>query len=317
MASFNNKKVGNKYLEQILNRYATYNGSNPYRISALYSVIGDIELNRPAYVVKGGMYRITHAVYRLAQELGVKFEFNNAFKSFIYEKNDIIGIKTEKGKFMSDLSVSCIDINLIYPKLKKLTGLQKFNQKQDLSTSAVVFYWGVKGLPNDLNLHNIFFSNNYYSEYKNINKNKLYDDPTVYVNITRKVNSNDAPENCENWFVMVNVPAGYQMTEEILNKIRANTILKLNRQLEVELDNFIVEEMLTTPKDLYEKTGAYKGALYGQSCNNRLLSFVRQMNKGQNNGLYFGGGTVNPGGGIPLCLLSAKMVETLVKEDMK
>ena len=80
-----------------------------------------------------------------------------------------------------------------------------------------------------LGLHNIFFSNNYQEEFKHLFDSKsVYHDPTVYINISSKHQPNDAPEGCENWFTMVNVPNNIgQDWEQFKTQARANILKKL------------------------------------------------------------------------------------------
>ena len=73
------------------------------------------------------------------------------------------------------------------------------------------------------------------------------------------------------------------------------------------------EEFLD-PERIEKRTGSFRGSLYGISSNNRMAAFNRHPNRSKNvKGLYFVGGSVHPGGGIPLCLASAKIVDSYFK----
>jgi phytoene dehydrogenase-like protein len=171
-----------------------------------------------------------------------------------------------------------------------------------------------------LNLHNIFFSKNYKEEFDSIFKHKrLYNDPTVYINITSKYEADKAPSGKENWFVMVNTPANYgQDWNKLKQECKANVISKLNRILQTDIESLIEAGETLDPVSLETQTGAYQGAIYGASSNTKKNAFLRHPNFSKRiSGLYFVGGTVHPGGGIPLCLRSAKIVSELVAEDVK
>ena len=183
--------------------------------------------------------------------------------------------------------------------------------EQERSSSAIIFYWGISREFRELDLHNIFFSDDYEKEFKAIfEEKKVTEDPTIYVNITSKDISSDAPKGCENWFVMINTPPDSgQDWNEIVEFVRVNVLKKLSRILEVNLQDFIVEEDLLTPPSIQQKTESHQGALYGSSSNAKMAAFLRHPNFSQQiKNLYFCGGSVHPGGGIPLCLLSAKIV---------
>jgi len=70
------------------------------------------------------------------------------------------------------------------------------------------------------------------------------------------------------------------------------------------------------PVLIEQKTNTYQGSLYGTSSNTKFAAFFRPANfTSKIKGLYFCGGTVHPGGGIPLCLKSAYITAELIKTD--
>ena len=108
----------------------------------------------------------------------------------------------------------------------------------------MIFYWGVKKTFDKLDLHNILFSENYQDEFDQIfNRGRISSDPTIYINITSKDIPEDAPLGCENWFVMVNAPHDQgQNWDEMVSELKKVTIEKINRLLDVKIENFIEEE---------------------------------------------------------------------------
>jgi phytoene dehydrogenase-like protein len=145
-------------------------------------------------------------------------------------------------------------------------------------------------------------------------KKKFYSDPTIYINITSKMEEGHAPQNAENWFVMVNAPANTEMDWAALrNELRQNIISKLNSMLSTDLSSHIEVEEVLSPLDIERQTASYKGSLYGTSSNSKWAAFLRQANFSSSiKGLFFTGGSVHPGGGIPLCLKSAKIVSDMI-----
>ena len=113
---------------------------------------------------------------------------------------------------------------------------------------------------------------------------------------------------------MINTPADCgQDWDHIKNKLKEKTIAKLNRILKVDLSLLIQEEEVLTPPLIEQKTSSHLGALYGSSSNDRMAAFLRHPNfSSKIKNLYFCGGSVHPGGGIPLCLLSAKIATDLI-----
>ncbi|MEP0712139.1 MAG: phytoene desaturase, partial [Algoriphagus sp.] len=186
---------------------------------------------------------------------------------------------------------------------------------QPKSSSALIFYWGIKRDFPELDLHNIFFSANYPVEFDHIfNRGTIYEDPTIYVNITSTHKADDAPPGGMNWFTMINVPNNQgQDWDHLIAEAKRNIIHKLNRILKTDIESLIEVEEILDPRTIESKTSSAQGALYGNSSNNKFAAFLRHANYSSSiKNLYFCGGSVHPGGGIPLCLLSAKIMSEMI-----
>jgi diapolycopene oxygenase len=307
----------NPKLVQLFDRFATYNGSNPYETSGMMTLIQHLEQHYGTFIPEGGMHQITLSLFKLAERLGVQFYFNTTAEQILTTKNKVQGVRVGEKIFAAELVVSNMDVVPTYSKLLSQWPAPKKIIKQERSSAAVIFYWGITKEFPQLDLHNIFFSADYKTEFETLFKDKsVAEDVTVYVNITSKEVPNDAPKGCENWFVMVNTPADYgQDWESLVAQLRASVLTKLSRQLKTDLEPLIACEEILTPPLIERKTQSYKGALYGSSSNKTTAAFLRHPNFSQRiKNLYFCGGSVHPGGGIPLCLLSAKIVDELSNE---
>ena len=301
---------------QLFNRYATYNGSNPYKAPGMLSLIPHLEYNEGVFYPTGGMISITNSLYNLALKKGVQFYFNTAVQKIIHHEGTVRGVVVNDENVESEIVVSNMDAYFTYSQLMNNAHKAKNILKQERSSSALVFYWGIKKEFEQLQLHNIFFSNNYAAEFDCLFKKKmLYTDPTVYINITAKMEQGHAPKGKENWFVMINTPANVgQNWELIKEEARKKIIEKLNRILQTDIEPLIETEEILDPVEIENKTASYQGSLYGTSSNSKLAAFMRHPNfTSAIKNLYFCGGSVHPGGGIPLCLQSAKIVSELIK----
>lgn len=314
----NLKLIKNEKLLQLFNRFATYNGSSPYLTPGIMSMIPHLEQHFGTYFPKGGMHQITMSLYHLATEIGVDFKFESNVEEIITIKKKAVGIKVNGQRWPFDIVVSNADV---VPTYRKLLPTHKAPEKilaQPRSSSALIFYWGIKYSFHDLDLHNIFFSEDYQTEFDCIfNKKTVHHDPTVYINITSKDEPADAPADCENWFTMINVPSNTgQDWDAIIAEARASILKKLSRLLNKDIEALIEYEFVLDPRGIESKTQSYQGALYGASSNNKFAAFLRHPNfKNDIVNLYFCGGSVHPGGGIPLCLLSGKIVSELIEKS--
>ena len=318
LSEVNESILKEPHLVQFYNRYATYNGSSPYSTPGIMTVIQHLESHYGTYIPEGGMHNITKSLYDLAKRNGVKFNFNKFVNEIILKKNKAVGLLVDGKKLPFDTVVSNMDIYPTYKKLMPKIKLPNNIKNQERSSSAVIFYWGLSKSFKDLDLHNIFFSKNYRDEFDSIfNKKNIYKDPTIYINITCKEVPTDSPKNCENWFVMINTCADSGQNWDLeVKKLREIVLKRLEDNLGESISPFIEQEKIFTPKTIEERTKSYKGSLYGSSSNGLFSAFLRHPNfSSKIKNLYFCGGSVHPGGGIPLCLLSAKITTELINKS--
>jgi phytoene desaturase len=312
----NELELKEPHLVQLFNRFATYNGSSPYKTPGMMTLVQHLEQEYGTYVSDKGMNNITKSLYDLALRQGIDFKFNSFVSQILISGKRAIGVSVGEESYCSDIVVSNMDIVPTYRNLLKNHYQPEKTLSQERSSSALIFYWGINKEFKNLDLHNIFFSNDYKKEFQSIfEKKSIFSDPTVYINITSKDVKGDAPDNCENWFVMINSPNDSgQDWDNMIDEVKSNILKKINRLLNIDLEDYIEYEKVYTPKTIESNTQSYMGSLYGSSSNNLMSAFLRHPNfSNKILNLYFCGGSVHPGGGIPLCLLSAKIVSQLIK----
>lgn len=317
MHEANSKRFKNPKTVQLFNHYATYNGSDPYKAPALLNIIPHLEYNIGAFIPEKGMNEITKYVHHLAVEQGVEFYFNHKVEEIIVENGKVMGVKANGQFFKSDVVVSNADMHVVYQKLlpSKYSPNKLLNQEK--SSSAYIFYWGIKREVKELGVHNILFSDNYEEEFRQLfNADKPYHDPTVYIHVSSKICKEDAPPGCENWFLLINAPHNKShLPVSYYDELKLNVIKKINRILKMDIMPYIEVEQVWDPFTIEKDTSSYGGSLYGNSSNNKFSAFWRHANYSSKiKGLYFCGGSVHPGGGIPLCLLSAKISANMIIE---
>ena len=315
---FNRSRLRTPEAIQIFNRFATYNGSNPFQAPGMLSLIPHLEQNEGTFYPKGGMISIVDALYKLALKKGVRFHFDSNVESILTDNGKVKGLMVNGEKISSGLVVSNVDVYFTYLNLLRDKARAAKVLKRERSSSALIFYWGMAKEFPALHLHNIFFSKDYPAEFRHLFElKKMYSDPTVYINITSKMETGQAPTGKENWFVMLNAPAGTGIfPDEIVRQSRADILEKLKRIMGEDLEPYIETEDTLTPAGIELKTDSFMGSLYGTSSNSKWAAFLRHPNFNSGiRGLYFTGGSVHPGGGIPLCMKSAKIVSDLITQE--
>lgn len=335
---------------QLFNRYATYNGSSPYRVPATLNIIPHVEYSMGAYASRGGIHAIPQALYKLATELGVEFRLGWEVGYIRSEDGRVTGIEESPAALSGDVGhrgpagkggpegqgggdendgdvefipadivISNVDARRTYEELlldPKAPYAERYRSLEP-SSSGMVFFWGMKSSYPELTVNNIFFSGDYPAEFRSLFEElKTPEDPTVYVNITAKLSPGDAPKGGENWFVLVNAPRndGQNWEEEVV-RTRSSVLRRIEKALGRPIEKDIKEEQVLTPDRIERETGSYYGSLYGISSNTKTAAFLRHPAATRRyQGLYFCGGSVHPGGGMPLAILSGKIAADTIRK---
>ncbi|HXF63931.1 MAG TPA: phytoene desaturase family protein [Caldilineaceae bacterium] len=305
------RHVHSAHLRQLLGRFATYVGASPYHAPATLSVIAHVELTGGVWYPRGGVYQIAHALERVAAELGVTIQTAAPVETLCVEYGRVAGVAVGGEFIPARAVVANVDVATVYQRLLPPGSIPPRVVRRlataPTSCSAYVLLLGVKAAYPTLAHHNIFFGRDYRQEFV-----ELFDlglppsDPTIYASITAKSDPSHAPPGCENWFVLVNAPALDGRYDWAANRLRyRDLVLAGLARYGFDLERHIVAEHCLTPVELASQTGAWRGALYGLSSNSARNAFRRSPNRCPYlDGLYFAGGSVHPGGGVPLVILS-------------
>lgn len=304
---------------QLFDRYATYNGSSPFRTLATMRIIPHVEYAFGGYALKGGIVALPRALERVARECGAQFRLGARVERIVVENGRCRGVEAGGELFPAEAVVSNADVLSTYRTLlgEPQAPEARRTARLEPSSSGLVFLWGVARSFPRLRVHNIFFSGDYRAEFDAIfGALDLPANPTIYVNVTSKVEAADAPPGGENWFVLLNAPrnAG-QDWPALAARARQAVLARLSRALGCDLAPLIAEEKVIAPPDIERDTGSTCGSLYGIASHSPVSAFLRHPNRSRRiGGLYFAGGSAHPGGGMPLALLSGMLAADLAEK---
>ena len=314
-----NKFFKNEKLRQLMDRYATYNGSSPFLAPQLFSIIPYVEHKFGSWFVKGGIYKIAESLVRLCGEYNIKINYGYEFTGADTSKNKITSLKFKAG---TGEVIEIKDFDTVVSNFtnSKVFMEEDYFENDDWSSSGFILKLGMNKKFSELSHHNILFSENNEKEFIDIFKNGIpQEDMTIYISISCKDDENDAPEGCENWFILVNSPFlsdKFEWTEEIKNKYAESIISRIDSfsfVFEKSIRDHILFCDIFTPKDFLEKLNCENGSIYGLSSNSIYQLMKRPGNKsGKYSNLYIAGGNSHPGGGVPLCFLSGKIVSQMI-----
>lgn len=312
------RDVGRRYLHDprqrmLLERYATYAGSDPRRAPAALAVIPYVEQAFGAWHVAGGLRRIVDAVHERAVERGAIVVTGTQVARIETAGGRVSGVTLADGHHLpADVVVANADATTVYRDLLPRPAEQRRIARATPSLSGFVLLLGVRGRTPGMRHHTVLFPADYDAEFDAVfgPTPVPVPDPTLYVSVPPDA----APDGDEAWFVLANAPRHGPVDWDApgLAASYADRLLGLlaARGYDVR-DRFAFAEW-RTPADLERATGAPGGAIYGTSSNGARAAFLRPRNRSAVPGLFLVGGSAHPGGGIPLVTLSAAIVAELV-----
>ena len=321
--SLRDLKLKDQRLRKILDRYATYSGSDPRVAPAVLASIAFVEEAFGAWHIKGGVGKLADAVYQRCLDRGVKFEFNVRVSQINHDGNSTTGITlADNRKIDSSIVVANADATAVYNKLitgkvKKIRKERSNLAKADPSLAGFSLLLGLRPSERETGLshHNIFFPENYDAEFVDIfDRKQPVADPTIYLCAPRDESMVKHPGH-EAWFVLVNAPRhdqsgtdGFDWNDPDFNHKYAMQIIDSLEARGIAIRDRLEVLEIRTPADLERSVSAPGGAIYGTSSNGARSAFMRAKNRSPLKGLYCVGGSAHPGGGLPLVGLSAEIV---------
>lgn len=316
-------KLKDSRLRNILDRYATYSGSDPRVAPAVLASIAFVEEAFGAWHIKGGIGKLGDAVYQRCLDRGVKFEFNTQVTQINHDGKSTTGITLADGRVLDySIVVANADSSTVYNKLitgkvKKVRRERANLAKADPSLAGFSLLLGLRPTetPTGLSHHNIFFPENYDAEFVDIfDRQQPVQDPTIYLCAPQDESMVRHPGH-EAWFVLVNAPRhdengnkGFNWNDADFNHRYAIQIISSLEARGISIRDRLEVMEFRTPADLERSVAAPGGAIYGTSSNGARSAFMRAKNRSPLKGLYCVGGSAHPGGGLPLVGLSAEIV---------
>lgn len=304
-------------MRYIMDRYATYSGSDPRKAPAVLSTIAFVEESFGAWHVKGGLGQLAEKVYQRAVDVGVTFHLNSPVSAIATVGKRATGVILADGTVVeADAVVANADASLVYNKLIKghkrlLKKARKNIEKADVSVAGFCLLLGMrKDAEQVLNHHTILFPENYDAEFDAIfTDGKPIEKPTIYICAPQDPDMTK-DETLEGWFVLVNAPTHGQFdwSDKEFARNYANTIIDQIEARGISVRDRLESLTIRTPADLEAAVHAPGGAIYGTSSNGARAAFMRAKNRSPIKGLYLVGGSAHPGGGLPLVGISGDLV---------
>lgn len=311
-------------LVTLLDRYATYTGSDPRRAPAVFATVPFMEQQYGAWHIAGGLGRLAEEIEVRCSELGVDVRTGQDVREILLSGGRVSGVRLADGdRIPADVVVANTDATLLYrhllPADRRAARLARRLERNPPSLAGFVLLLAVQGRTPGIQHHNVWFPARYDDEFDAIFGSRPHpvEDPTIYACVPNDPQMR--PEGNEAWFILVNAPRQGDGSPGALDwslpgfaEAYADKVLALLAERGVDLRPRLLWREIRTPVDFATNVRAPHGIIYGAASHGPRAAFQRPANASPIPGLFLVGGSAHPGGGLPLVGMSAAIVAGLV-----
>ncbi|HVJ65792.1 MAG TPA: phytoene desaturase family protein [Bdellovibrionota bacterium] len=318
------KRTRDPYLQAIFEYFIKYVGASANDAPGFMNLMPNIQLEFGLWYIQGGLYELAHAFETRLSELGVTVHLNAEVESITRQGDRVTGIRSriERGPsrdFEADYVVSNMEVLPAYRELLgESDGFMRKLEKFEPACSGIVLHLGLNRTYPQLAHHNFFYSKDQHRHFDRVfREGKLPDDPTIYLVAPTRTDPSQAPEGHDNIKILPHIPyLNGKYTREDCLALKERVLDKLERMGLEGLRKHTVVEDFWTPFDIEKRYRSNGGSIYGV-VSDRFKNFAfkapKRSNKYRN--LFFAGGSVNPGGGMPMVVLCGRHVADLIDRD--
>jgi len=313
MAKSIEERLTDPKMRQIFEYFIKYVGSSALDSPGYMNLMPLIQFDYGLWYVRGGMYNLAKGLGKLMEEMDIKVHLNADVQTIEKKSKKVTGIRLTDGSIHStDIIVSNMEVIPCYEQL--LNEPPKFTKKLEKfapACSGIVLHLGTNKSFPQLAHHNFFYSENQHKHFETVfKKNQLPDDPTIYVVAPTRTDPSKAPDGCDNIKILPHIPPlekDSDITHDDYLALKDRCIDKMERCGLTGLRDSIITEDLLTPVDIEKMYRSNKGSIYGVVTDwKKNYGFKAPKTSHKYTNLYFTGGSTNPGGGMPMVILSGQ-----------
>lgn len=302
-----------KEIVQLMEFPVLFLGAKPSDTPALYSLMNYADIVLGTWYPENGMFDIVSAMYQLALDKGVRFEFNTEVKNIISDGGQISKVHAGDREYKADIVVGGADYHHVEQQLLPAVDRSyssSYWEKRVMAPSSLIFYLGLNTKVEGLLHHNLFFDTDF-----NAHASEIYDQPAwpkhplFYVSCTSKTDERAAPEGMENLFVLIPVATGLQDSEEIREKYYQMVMDRMEERLGQDLRTHVVVKRSYAQSNFITDYHSFKGNAYGLANTLMQTAHLKPSIKSKKiKNLYYTGQLTVPGPGVPPSLISGEVV---------
>ncbi len=299
-------------LQQILEFMTVFLGGSAKNIPALYGLLAHVDMNLGIWYPRGGFEELARSFEKFAKSQGAQINYKQEVTSIDIKDGVARGVRVGKKRIACDVVVGATDYAHVETNLLKENHRRysnKYWSKRKLSPSALLISIGLNTKLQNLTHHNLFFDTKWDEHFKAIDRGEWTKEPLFYACVPSKTDSTSAPKGCENVFVLVPVAPGIEQDDDAIEEIKQNVYLRIGERAQIDVAKHIISEDVRAQKYFTEQFNAYKANAFGLAHTLMQSAFLRpSVRSKQVKNLFYAGQFTNPGTGVPLCVLSGKVV---------
>jgi phytoene desaturase len=310
-------------LREILKFPVLFLGALPKDTPALYSLMNYADIAGGTWYPAGGMYQVVEAMYQLALELGVDFNFNEAATEITIENNSVYEVITGRNVYYADAVIGAADYHHIETQLIPFSYRSYTDQYWDsrkMAPSCLLYYVGINKKIPDLLHHSLFFDTDFNKHAAEIYKLPAWpSDPLFYVCVSSVTDPDAAPPGHENLFFLIPVAAGLKDDTESIRELYFQKILSRfeERTGEIIKDAIIYKKSFAY-SDFVFNYNSFKGNAYGLANTLKQTAILKPSCRSKKiSNLFYAGQLTVPGPGVPPALISGEVVAGEVMKFLK
>jgi phytoene desaturase len=305
----------------IFSLVAFFLGDTPFKTPAIYSLLNYTEMRHNGYwKVKGGMYKMVEELVKILESKGVEIVTDTEIVGVNNVNGSVSSVTDQNGKtYEADIFISNSDAASFRGKI---LNREKFNDekldKMHWTLAPFTVYLGVKGKIDKLMHHNYFLGNNFKGYADEIFTSTISPQkPYYYVNVLSKSDPTCAPDGCENVYILCPVPdLRFKKDWSDREELADNIIGDLSKRVDFDLKSNIITKTILDPSDWAEQLNLYKGSGLGLAHDIDQVGAFRPKNKDEIfSNLYYVGASTTPGTGLPMVIISSRLVTDRIRED--
>jgi len=308
------KHFKNAKLRELMEFPVLFLGALPEKTPALYSLMNHADIKGGTWYPRGGMYQIVEAMYQLAVEVGVEFQFSQNVTDIAVHKDYAKKVVTENGGFEADVVIGGADYHHIETKLlleENRSYPSTYWEQRIMAPSCLIFYVGVnKKIPNILH-HSLFFDSSF-----DVHGNEIYttkewpSDPLFYVSATSVTDATVAPYGYENLFILIPVAAGLENDDEAIREKYFNMVIKrMEKYFGCSIKDAVIYKKSFAHREFISEYNSFKGNAYGLANTLMQTAILKpSCRSAKVNNLFYTGQLTVPGPGVPPSLISGEVV---------